>query len=207
MADWKSIAQLVAPFAPTVGRFLGDLVPFPGASIVGGLLGEAVAAALGVPATPEAVGTAIQTMHPSEVQAKLAAAESEAVARYDAMARIAEAEAADRTAQSQAVNETMRAEIGNITWYHWRHLLGYVVGFEILVFPLIAMTTILFGAADRVSAMMNFQGSLIGILGIGSGLLGVVAVNNTTRTTVALTGESAPSITSTIAKAVLPKKR
>jgi len=205
--DWKSIAGLVAPFAPTVGRFLGDLVPFPGASVVGGLLGEAVAAALGVPPTPEAVGGAIQSMPASEVAARLQAAEAEAVAKYDSMARIAEAEAKDRTAQSQAVNETMRAEIGTVSFWHWRHQLGNVVAFEILVFPVAALATIIFGSPEKTRAMIEYSGQLTIILGIASGLLGVVAVNNTTRAATAITGEKPESFAAKVVAAAVGKKK
>lgn len=205
--DWKSVAQLVAPFAPTVGRFLGDLVPFPGASIVGGLLGEAVAAALGVPATPEAVGNAIQTMPPAEVQARLQAAESEAVARYDAMARIAEAEAKDRTAQSEAINETVRAEATHgVPWWHWRHLIGYLVlgyGAE----QIILIAYVFFGkgyGSEQLTQMFNATTPFtVGLFA----LLGYVAQDTTNRQIAAQTGQKPDGIIVATAKALGAKKK
>jgi hypothetical protein len=56
--DWKSIAGSVAPFAPTLGKVLGAGFG-PVGSIIGGLAGEAIAAAFGTEPTPEAVGKAI----------------------------------------------------------------------------------------------------------------------------------------------------
>lgn len=56
--DWKSIAGAVAPFAPTIGRVLGTGLG-PVGAVIGGLAGDAIAAAFGVEATPEAVGKAI----------------------------------------------------------------------------------------------------------------------------------------------------
>jgi ABC-type multidrug transport system fused ATPase/permease subunit len=56
--DWKSIAGTVAPLAPTFGKVLGTGFG-PVGSIIGGLAGEAIAAAFGTEPTPEAVGKAI----------------------------------------------------------------------------------------------------------------------------------------------------
>lgn len=205
--DWKSVAQLVAPFAPTVGRFLGDLVPFPGASIVGGLLGDAVAAALGVPATPEAVGSAIQNMPPGEVAARLQAAESEAVARYDAMARIAEAEAKDRTAQSTVINESVRAEAAQgVPWWHWRHLIGYLVlGYGLEQIVLIAY--VFFGkgyGSDQLTQMFNATTPFtVGLFA----LLGYVAQDSTNTRIAAITGQKPDGIIVGTAKALGAKKK
>jgi hypothetical protein len=58
--DWKSIAGAVAPLAPNIGKVLGAGLG-PVGAIVGGLAGEAIAAAFGTEATPEAVGKAIAT--------------------------------------------------------------------------------------------------------------------------------------------------
>ncbi len=56
--DWKSIVGAVAPLAPTLGRVLGAGAG-PVGAIIGGLAGDALAAAFNVEATPEAVGKAI----------------------------------------------------------------------------------------------------------------------------------------------------
>lgn len=199
--DWKAIAGLIAPFAPTAGRFLGGMVPFPGAAIVGGLLGDAVAVALGVEPTPDAVGDAIRSMPADQVQARLDAVEAEAKAKWDAMARIAEAEAGDRTAQSQAINETMRGEIAaGVAWYHWRHLLGYVpvvIGIEVAaLMPLVVMGKIV--AGDMVTIITAETSFLVVI----SALLGYVAQDTTKLKTVAITGEHAPTVTSSVITAV-----
>lgn len=199
--DWKAIAGLIAPFAPTAGRFLGGLVPFPGASIVGGLLGDAIAAALGVEATPEAVGKAIETMPPDQLQARLDAVEGEAKAKYDAMARIAEAEAQERTAQSQAINETIRAEAAQgVSWWHWRHLLGYV---PVLIGVEVASLLPLFLAGKITPTdMVAVIGAITPFLTIVSALLGYVAQDTTKLKATAITGEHAPSMTDNLVKVV-----
>lgn len=105
--DWKPLAgALIKAGAPVIGTALGG--PLGGAA--GGMLGGILANALGVENTPEAVQEAITTRDPAEVNAALARADAEAAAKWDAIAKIAQAEAADRTAQAQAINETLRSE-------------------------------------------------------------------------------------------------
>lgn len=74
--DWSAIGQLVGQAAPTLGGLLGGLVPFPGGAILGEVAGKVIAASLGVPPTPEAVGNAINTRDPAEVSAALSEAEA-----------------------------------------------------------------------------------------------------------------------------------
>lgn len=57
--DWRSIAGAVAPIAPKLGAVLGTAIAGPFGSVIGGLAGNAIAAALGTEETPEAVGKAI----------------------------------------------------------------------------------------------------------------------------------------------------
>ncbi len=56
--DWRSIAGSVAPHAPKIGAVLGAGFG-PLGSVIGGLAGSAIAAALGVEETPAAVSQAI----------------------------------------------------------------------------------------------------------------------------------------------------
>jgi hypothetical protein len=73
--DWSAVGGLVGQAAPTIGGLLGGFIPFPGGAFLGELAGKAVAAALGVPPTPEAVHQAVTTGDPDIVKAKLAAAD------------------------------------------------------------------------------------------------------------------------------------
>lgn len=199
--DWKAVAQLVVPFAPTVGKILGGLIPFPGGAILGEWAGNALASALGVPNTPEAIGSAVQNMPPAELEARLAAVEKEAAAKWDAMARIAEAEAKDRTEQAHDINATIRAEAkASVPWWHWRHLLGYVLvllGVEVVtLFPLIVFGRI--GAADMAAII----GALTPITSVFAALNGYIAQDNTRRLTTAITGEHAPTISDKVVDTV-----
>lgn len=75
--DWSTIGGLVAQAAPTIGGLLGGFIPFPGGAFLGELAGKAVAAALGVPPTPEAVHEAVTTGDPDVIKAKLASADAQ----------------------------------------------------------------------------------------------------------------------------------
>lgn len=200
--DWKAVASLAAPFAPTVGKILGGFIPFPGGALLGEWAGNALASALGVPATPEAVGGAIQA-DPAGAAAKLQAVENEAAARWDAMARIAEAEAEDRTAQSQAINETIRTEIATgMSWWHWRHAIGYVYLLWFLIpIPAFIRLTMTYNA-EAVAQLTALIGACVPLYGFMSAVLGYVAQDTTKLKTAAITGEHPPSMTDNVAKAV-----
>lgn len=81
--DWSALAPLVASAAPTIGSLLGGLIPFPGGAILGQVAGKVLAEALGVPATPEAVNTAITTGDPTVIQAQLTEAEAKMQAEVE----------------------------------------------------------------------------------------------------------------------------
>jgi hypothetical protein len=73
--DWSDIGKLIGPMAPTIGSILGGFIPFPGGAVLGQVAGKMVAEALGVPPTPAAVASAVQTGDPATIQAKLSEAE------------------------------------------------------------------------------------------------------------------------------------
>lgn len=208
--DWKTVAQLVAPFAPTLGKVLGGLIPVPGGALLGEWAGKALAEAFGVPATPDAVSGAIQSMPASEAADRLARVEQEAVARWDAMARMEEARAADRTAQSQAINETIRAEAtanaSNVSRWHWRNTIGHLVVlyglqqisllFVAAFFPKVLAPT---DFVLLVNATVVFTGGLFA-------LLGYVASDTTDRYKTAITGDRGEGgVVEKVIKAVKPK--
>ncbi len=86
--DWKAIAGVVAPLAPKLGTVLGGIVAGPIGSTIGGYAGEALAAAFGVEATPEAVGKAIaERPDAAEVIAQVEANEGERI-RQETLVKI-----------------------------------------------------------------------------------------------------------------------
>jgi hypothetical protein len=191
--DWKDLAgTLIKTGAPIIGTALGG----PLGGTVGGIAGKLIADALGVPATPEAVHEAIQA-DPAGASVALASAD----AKWQAMAEIAKADAADRTAQSQALNETIRTEIATgMSWWHWRNLLGYVpvvIGAEVAgMVPFVALGKIT--ASDMVAIITAITPLVVTF----SGLLGYVAQDTTKLKTTAITGEHAPSATDNVVNAI-----
>jgi hypothetical protein len=191
--DWKDLAgTLIKTGAPIIGGALGG----PLGATVGGFAGKLVADALGVEATPEAVHEAIQA-DPAAASVALASAD----AKWQAMAEIAKADAADRTAQSQALNETIRTEIATgMSWWHWRNLLGYVpvvIGAEVAgMVPFVALGKIT--APDMVAIITAITPLVVTF----SGLLGYVAQDTTKLKTTAITGEHAPSATDNVVSAI-----
>jgi len=201
--DWKEVGKIIAPIAPTLGGILGDLIPIPGGGMIGTAAGNLIAAALGVDPTPDAVGAAIQN-DPNAI-AKISAAETEAAAKWPALAEIAKAQYAANAAQSESINQTIRAEAGNVAWWHWRHLLGYLV----LLYGIEQVALIAYAGfgkglpADQLAAIFNSTAVLTGGL---LAVLGYVASDTTAMRQTAITGQAPEGAVKTIVKAVTGKK-
>lgn len=120
--DWKDVAPAIAPIAPTLGRLLGGLIPLPFGSALGDLAGQAVAVALGVNPTPQAVSNAIAGTPADVVAAQLQAIEAEAAEKWKAVGAIAAADATVGVAQVDAIARTQAAELVSGAWYQrmWR---------------------------------------------------------------------------------------
>jgi hypothetical protein len=111
--DWKSIAGTVAPFAPTIGRVLGSGFG-PIGSTIGGIAGDALAAAFNTDPTPEAVGKAI-TQDPNAAQ-KLQDLEAQRGQEILAQAQVKIEELKQGTAQFQiGADDTERARQFNLS--------------------------------------------------------------------------------------------
>lgn len=181
-------------YQTTLGPIIREVAPAIAKSFggpLGGVAAEILMDALQVPknATQQEVKTA---------------AEAAAANTDEARARIAEAEerfkskAAETMAQlgitvTTQVNETIRAEIAaGVSWWHWRHLLGYLVlvlGIEVCVLlPLVVLGKIT--AVD----MTDLIAAVTPVLTVFSALLGVVAYDTTNLKTAALTGEQPRSL-------------
>lgn len=200
--DWKDIAGKVIKLgAPVIGTALGG--PLGGG--IASAAGTILAGALGLDeATPEAVNNAITTGEPSAVRAAISSADDQFAAKIDAIKAAIAADADVAKTSITAVNATMQSEIGRIGFWHWRNLLGYVVGFELFVFPTTVLIFIIL-ARDPTQIIAYSSGALVSILAIGAGLLGFVANDNTKRTTTALLGEHPTTITSAIASRIQKK--
>jgi hypothetical protein len=109
--DWSEVGKLVAPLAPTIGNILGGFIPVPGGALLGQVAGKVIAEALGVPPTPTAVATAVQTGDPATVQAAL----SEADARMNAEVEKFKAALAD-VQDARATTVKLDAQGSSIRW-------------------------------------------------------------------------------------------
>lgn len=190
--NWSDIAKIVAPLAPTLGGLLGG----PMGAAAGGILGAALG--VGGESTPDAVGKAIEAGGDA-VKAAVEHAEAEVAAKWGYLTEGLKTDAA----QSQTINETMRAEIASgVSFWHWRHLLGYcVVVWTIVPLPLIGLD-VLQGDSRGVQAEISLAAALLPYFTIIAALLGYVAADTTRRMTTAIVGDHAPTLLGTIAKAI-----
>ncbi len=204
--DWKDIVgPLVQSAAPTLGSIIGGFVPIPGGSFIGEQLGKIIAGQFGVEATPDAVNTAIQNSPSDVATAKLQAAEAEALAKWPALASIAQADAQDRTGQSQAINATMQAEVAKgQPWYAWRNLWGYSVAAECTGVGIIIITSLWEGEAKSVNLFLSASGFFYTWYGMRIGVLGYIFRGASQEKIAAVTGE-APNVIGNIIKAVRGK--
>ena len=182
--DWLGVAKLIAPLAPALGGILGGFIPIPGGALAGQALGNVIAQALGVPATPVAVAGAATTMEERILIAKLNAATEEARAKWPAFAQAEEAYYAAQAKIAESVNITMRAELAPETrhWFFtgWRPAAGWIFDIFASVFGVIltwaafrAMTgdaAALKALADAwpiFAAHLGFLAAMVGMYVIG----------------------------------------
>lgn len=108
--DWKDLAGgLIGSGAPILGKIIGGLLPVPGGSLIGEAAGNILAKALGVEPTPEAVNDALHNDNSDITIAKIKAAETEAAAKWPALAEMAKAQHEAETVQFQAQIEDVKS--------------------------------------------------------------------------------------------------
>jgi hypothetical protein len=206
--NWNDVAKAAGPLlvqaAPTLGSLIGGVLPIPGGSLLGQEAGKLLANAFGVDPTPEAVNSAIQSTPPDIAALKYQAAESEAAAKWPALAQMAQAQYASDSSQAVSINETMRAELAKgQVWWTWRNLYGYSVTAEVAaLFPLF-MVSILF-MPDVFLRFMSASSWLTGWYTLRFGLLGFIHSGASNEKIAAVTGE-APSITKAVVAAIKKK--
>jgi hypothetical protein len=186
---------------PALGMAFG--IPGPVSSFAVGALKKA----LGMkPSASEAeVKDTVQNMDPDTAKAAFQNASDETTAKYEYLTKLAEVRGEVDKANITEVNQTMRQEIGKVSWWHWRHLLGYIVGFHILFFPPAVFLVVIYSSVEKTNAILNFP--IVGILAIAAGLLGFVANDNTKKGIAALTGDAPEGIVASTVRAVTGKKK
>lgn len=190
--DWLSVAKLIGPLAPALGGILGGFIPVPGGAIAGQALGNVIAQALGVPATPTAVAGAVSTMEERVLIAKLNAATEEARAKWPAFA---EAEKAYYDAQAriaETVNVTMRAELASQQhWFFtaWRPASGWIFDFFAIAFGLIltwAAIQAMFGDPTPLKLLTDAWPIFAAYLGVLAAMVGVYIIGRSQEKTKAI---------------------
>lgn len=177
--NWEDLVEkIIALGAPVLGTALGGPL--------GGAAGQVLAEAFGVEAKPEAVSRAIESDPAAAIAAQNAQAEW-----AKASAEIAAASAQ----QAGAINETIRAELASgVGWWHWRHLLGYVVIIQALVFSYAVFKDLLGNDYAGVNAAISLAAAYTPYFLGFCALLGFVASDTTKLRTTALTGSQKPSL-------------
>jgi hypothetical protein len=133
----------------------------------------------------------------------LSAAESEAAARWAALAEIAKSDAE----QARAVNETMRKEVAaGRPWWAWRNLWGYSVTLECILVSLLILHELFTGDFKAVTAFTDLSGFFLAWYGMRIGILGHVVSSGTRERTAAVTGAQPPSLLGDVVKAVVRRR-
>lgn len=202
LGKWSWLANTALDFGlPILGTALG--IPGP----VSSFAVSAIKKALGLPssATAEDVNTAVAA-DPDTARAALEAAQSDVQAKYAYLTRLAEVKGeVDKTNVSE-INKTIRAETGKVPWWHWRHLLGYLVllyGVE----QVAAIAYTMFGKGvppDQLATLFN--STAIFTAGLFA-LLGYVASDTTAMKQTAITGQAPDGIVASTIKAVTGRKK
>lgn len=176
MIDWKDLAgPIVAAGAPLLGQMLGSLLPVPGAGALGEWAGRRVAEAFGVEPSPAAVDAVLKTTAGEVVAAKLAPAESDAAAKWSAIAELARAQADFGKAQVEAVNETIKQEVakGDGLLGKWRGVHAWELTAECPVFMGALLYVIVTGHSVAINAFAGLSGLIITYFGARFSVLGV----------------------------------
>jgi len=196
LGKWSWAANMALDWgAPALATAFG--IPGPVSSFAIGALKRALGLA---PNATEADVKAAAEADPVAAKAAFEEAQSEVTAKYAYLTKLAEI----RGANAADVNATMRAELGQVKWWHWRHLSGYIMpafGLEFLALaPLVVLGKI--SATDMVAII----GALTPVAAIYAALQGVILNDTSALKTTAVTGKATPGIISTAITAVKAKR-
>lgn len=191
MMDWKDLAgPIIAAGAPLLGQMLGSLMPIPGGGALGEWAGRRVAEALGVEPSPAAVEAAIKAAPGDLLATKLAPAESDAAAKWSAIAELARAQADFGKAQVEAINETIKQEVakGDGLLGKWRGVHAWELTMECPVIIGALLYVIVTGNTVAINAFAGLSGLIITYLGARFSVLGVHVWQGSNERQVAIVG-------------------
>lgn len=205
LGKWGWLAGVAVDMGlPVLGTALG--IPGP----VSAFAISAIKKGLGLKssATAEEVNTAV-VADPDTARAALEAAQTDVQAKYAYLTKLAEVSGEVTKTNISEINRTIRAENeAKVSWWHWRHLLGYVV----LLYALQQIVLVFWAAwggmqADQLAMIFNSTTVLTGGL---LALLGYVASDTTALKQTAMTGSVPEGIVASTVRAVTgrpaPKK-
>lgn len=201
LGGWGWAADLAIDYGlPALGMAFG--VPGPATAYAGKLLRKALGLA---PNTSDAtVQSSLEGLDSETQKTILEGVQSEVTAKYAYLTAAVEAAARVSQTNITETNKTQRAELGKVSWWHWRHLIGYVLvlmGFELcMMIPLVAVGKI--SAADLAAIVA----AMTPVTVVFAGLLGYVAQDTTNQKIAAVTGEKPDGIIVATAKALGRKK-
>jgi len=206
--DWSSLGKLVGPIlinnAPTIGGVLGGLIPLPGGSLIGETMGNILASQFGTPpGDVDALSKAI--VSDPNAAAKITAAETEAAAKWPALAEIAKVQFASNAVQSTEINKSIRAEVAKgQPWFAWRNLYGYSVVLEctatswLILYAIAADSQMFKHVTDSMSFFLSWYA-------LRMGLLGYVHNQASNEKMAAATGQQPNGLIANVVKAVRGK--
>lgn len=202
--NWQDLGgALIRAGAPILGKALGG----PLGGMLGTAVGGVLADTLGTASTPDAVGDALSTTPAGELQAKLSAAESEALAKWPALAEIAKADAEAQAKVLAETHQTMRIEAvsGDIVQRWWRPVYAFELVLECASVWALALWDLMAAAGKVANFVIAAMPLLTVYWGARFGVLGVYVNGRTREKEAAATGQPAPSVIDAVVKAVRRK--
>lgn len=183
------IGSLIGGVAPTIATMLGGPLAGAATSLLSG--------ALGVANDPSSILSFLEKGG-TNISAILQSAETTAKEKYGYLTEGVKSDAI----QGQAINTTIQAEVAaGVSWYHWRHLIGYATLIWAL-FPVPPLAIYMWqGNVTVLNALIGVLGGLISWFAILAGLNGYVAMDTSRRQSAALTGTPVGTLLGTIVNA------
>lgn len=158
-------------------------------------------------ATEEDVRNTLNGMPEDTARAMLEGAQSEVTAKYAYLTKLAQAQGEVNKTTIEEVNKTIRMESAKVSWWHWRHLIGYLVLLYGLVLLSLMIKVGFFNpTGNQIKDVIElFNATTPFTLGLFA-LLGAVAFDTTKRSVAANEGEMPESIITSTAKVFGKKK-
>lgn len=179
LGKWSWVAGVAVDFGlPILGTALGIPGPVSAFAIskIKSVLGLAPSA------SPEEVSNAIAA-DPDTAKAALEAAQTDVQAKYAYLTRLVEVQAETARANVTEINKTIRDEAKNkVPWFHWRHLIGYLVlAYGLVLLALMIKVGFFKTSGDMIKDVIElFNATTPFTLGLFA-LLGAVAYDTTRR--------------------------